>query len=140
MSDPYNSTPSGGAPQAPSVPRSPPTGAPALNDAMVTTAQELPGYRIVENLGIVRGLAVRSRSVVGSFIGGLQTLFGGNITIYTELCEQTRADTYRDMLAHARQKRANAIIGMRYDATEVMPGLTEVLCYGTAVIVERIPR
>lgn len=140
VSDPYNSTPAGDAPQAAPVPRSAPTGAPMLGDAMVTTAPELPGYRIVESLGIVRGLAVRSRSVVGSFIGGLQTLFGGNITIYTELCEQTRADTYRDMLADARQKRANAIVGMRYDATEVMPGLTEVLCYGTAVIVERIPR
>ena len=107
-----------------------------LNDAMVTTALELPGYRIVHNIGLVRGIVVRSRSVVGNFVGGLQTLFGGNITIYTSLCEQARADTYRDMLKHARQRNANAIIGMRYDATELMTGLTEVLCYGTAVVVE----
>ena len=112
----------------------------ALTDAMVTTAFELPGYRIVRNLGIVRGIVVRSRSVVGSFVGSLQTIFGGNITIYTELCEQARSDTYRDMMTHARQIRANAIIGMRYDATEVMPGLTEVLCYGAAVEVERLGR
>ncbi|MGH8063155.1 MAG: YbjQ family protein, partial [Pseudoxanthomonas sp.] len=83
------------------------------------------------------GITVRSRSVVGNFLGGLQTLFGGNITIYTELCEQARMETYRDMLAHARLLGANAIIGMRYDATELMAGLTEVLCYGTAVVVER---
>lgn len=134
MSDPYNSIP--GGPPPPPLPRGIAPAA-ALSDAMVTTAFELPGYRIVENLGVVRGIIVRSRSVVGSFLGGLQTLFGGNITIYTELCEQARSDTYRDMFAEARQKRANAIIGMRYDATEIMPGLTEVLCYGTAVIVER---
>ena len=77
---------------------------------------------------------------MGNLLGGFQTLFGGNITIYTNLCEQARAETYREMFAHARQRRANAIIGMRYDATEVMPGLTEVLCYGTAVIVERAER
>ncbi len=136
MSDPYN-TNTGQLP--PSIaPRAAHGVATSLTDAMVTTAFELPGYRVVESLGIVRGIMVRSRSVVGSFIGGLQTLFGGNITIYTELCEQARSDTYRDMFAHARQMRANAIIGMRYDATEVMPGLTEVLCYGTAVIVERL--
>lgn len=137
MSDPYNTGTGGLPPPMPAPRRMPPA---ALGDAMVTTAFELPGYRVVENLGIVRGIVVRSRSVVGNFIGGLQTLFGGNITIYTELCEQARADTYRDMVAHARQLRANAIIGMRYDATEVMPGLTEVLCYGTAVIVEPIDR
>jgi uncharacterized protein YbjQ (UPF0145 family) len=91
---------------------------------------------VVRNLGIVRGITVRSRSVVGNFLGGLQTLFGGNITIYTELCEQARMETYRDMLAHARLLGANAIIGVRYDATELMAGLTEVLCYGTAVVVE----
>lgn len=134
MSDPYNSA--GTRPPAASRIAGPTT----LTDAMVTTALELPGYRVVESIGIVRGIMVRSRSVVGNFIGGLQTLFGGNITIYTELCERARADTYRDMLAHARQLRANAVIGMRYDATEVMPGLTEVLCYGTAVIVEPIQR
>lgn len=137
MNDPYNSLYTARQQAVhPAVPGAD-LGAPALSDAMVTTALELPGYRIVRNLGIVRGIVVRSRSVVGSFIGGLQTLFGGNITIYTELCEQARSDTYRDMMAHARQIRANAIIGMHYDATEVMPGLTEVLCYGTAVVVER---
>jgi uncharacterized protein YbjQ (UPF0145 family) len=142
MSDPYNSVPAAGGlpPRPPLPPRGAPTGGPTLTDAMVTTAFELPGYRVVESLGIVRGIMVRSRSVVGNFIGGLQTLFGGNITIYTELCEQASSDTYRDMLAHARQLRANAIIGMRYDATEIMTGLTEVLCYGTAVVVERIER
>jgi uncharacterized protein YbjQ (UPF0145 family) len=124
MTDPYNS--------------SPPLAAHGLSlkDSMVTTAMELPGCRVVRNLGIVRGITVRSRSVVGNFLGGLQTLFGGNITIYTELCEQTRMDTYRDMLAHARMLGANAIIGVRYDATEIMTGLSEVLCYGTAVVVE----
>ena len=129
MGDPYNSAP----PPVPSA-------APQLTDAMVTTAQELPGFRIVANLGVVRGIVVRSRSVVGNFVGGIQSLFGGNITIYTELCEQARMDTYRDMVAHARQKQANAIIAMRYDATELMAGLTEVLCYGTAVVVERLDR
>ena len=109
-----------------------------LSHASVTTAFELPGCRIVRNLSVVRGITVRSRSVVGNFLGGLQSLFGGNITIYTDLCEQARRETYDDMLAHARQMGANAIIGMRYDATEVMAGLTEVLCYGTAVVVERI--
>ena len=108
-----------------------------LGDNMVTTTMELPGCRVVRNLGIVRGITVRSRSIVGNFFGGLQALFGGNITIYTELCEQTRMDTYRDMLAHARMLGANAIIGVRYDATEIMTGLSEVLCYGTAVVVER---
>lgn len=107
-----------------------------LNDAMVTTAFELPGYRVVRNIGVVRGITVRSRSIVGNFFGSLQSLFGGNITIYTQLCEQARAETYKDMVMHARQRNANAIIGVRYDATELMAGLTEVLCYGTAVIVE----
>ena len=108
----------------------------ALNDSLVTTAFELPGYRVVRNIGLVRGITVRSRSVVGNFFGSLQSLFGGNITIFTQLCEQARAETYKDMLMHARQRGANAIIGVRYDATELMPGLTEVLCYGTAVVVE----
>ena len=84
----------------------------------------------------MRGITVRSRSIVGNFLGGIQTLFGGNITIYTELCEQARRETYRDMVQHARQLGANAIIAVRYDATELMAGLTEVLCYGTAVVVE----
>jgi uncharacterized protein YbjQ (UPF0145 family) len=114
----------------------PPVTGLALNDAMVTTAFELPGLRVARNIGLVRGITVRSRSVVGNFLGGLQTLFGGNITIYTELCEQARQETYRDMLQHARQLGANAVIGVRYDATELMAGLTEVICYGTAVVVE----
>jgi uncharacterized protein YbjQ (UPF0145 family) len=105
---------------------------------MVTTAMELPGFRVVRSLGVVRGITVRSRSIVGNFLGGLQTIFGGNITIYTELCEQAREETYRDMAKHARMLGANAIIAMRYDATDVMTGLTEVLCYGTAVVVEPV--
>jgi uncharacterized protein YbjQ (UPF0145 family) len=107
-----------------------------MKHSMITTALELPGYKIVRNLGVVRGLRVRSRSIVGNIFGALQSLFGGNITIYTTLCEQTRAETYELMCQHARQLGANAIITMRYDATEVMAGLTEVLCYGTAVKVE----
>ncbi|MBV9344385.1 MAG: YbjQ family protein [Gammaproteobacteria bacterium] len=110
-----------------------------MQDPMVTTALTLPGYRIVRNLGIVRGIIVRSRSLVGNIAGGLQSLFGGNITIYTNLCERARADTYRLMCEHAAERGANAIISMRYDATEVMAGLTEVLCYGTAVFVEADP-
>ena len=125
MTDPYNS--------APANVRPPPA---PLGEAMITTALELPGYRIVSNLGVVRGIVVRSRSVVGNFVGGIQSLFGGNITIYTELCEQARSETFRDMIKHARERKANAIIAVRYDATELMPGLTEVLCYGTAVVVE----
>ncbi|HEY2344383.1 MAG TPA: YbjQ family protein [Xanthomonadaceae bacterium] len=104
---------------------------------MITTAFELPGQRIVTNLGIARGIVVRSRSIVGNFFGGLQSLFGGNITIYSELCEQARSHAFDLMCRDAHAKGANAIIGMRYDATEVMPGLTEVLCYGTAVKVDR---
>jgi uncharacterized protein YbjQ (UPF0145 family) len=107
-----------------------------LKDSNVTTALELPGLRVVRSLGVVRGITVRSRSIVGNFAGGIQSLFGGNITIYTELCEQARMETYRDMVRDARKLGANAIIGMRYDATEIMTGLTEVLCYGTAVVVE----
>jgi uncharacterized protein YbjQ (UPF0145 family) len=107
-----------------------------MNGNMVTTALELPGYCITRNHGVVRGLTVRSRSIVGNIFGGLQTLLGGNITIYTNLCERARADTYQLMCRHAQQVGANAIIAMRYDATELMAGLTEVLCYGTAVTVE----
>ena len=106
--------------------------------AMITTAFELPGYRITDNLGVVRGVTVRSRSIVGNVLGGLQSLFGGNITIYTKLCEQARADAFTLMRQHAAQLGANAIIGVRYDATDVMAGLTEVLCYGTAVKVETV--
>lgn len=100
-----------------------------------TTAFTLAGYEITETLGIVRGIIVRSRSVVGNFAAGLQTLFGGNITIYTELCERAREDAYRLMMDHARQMGANAVIGVHYDATEITPGVTEVLAYGTAVMV-----
>jgi uncharacterized protein YbjQ (UPF0145 family) len=107
-----------------------------MQDSMVTTGLTLPGYKVVRNFGVVRGITVRSRSIVGNFFGGLQSLFGGNITIYTELCEQARSETYTLMCEHARANGANAIISMRYDATELMPGLTEVLCYGTAVYVE----
>ena len=107
-----------------------------MQNAMVTTTFELPGHRIARSFGVVRGITVRSRSVVGNFVGGIQSLFGGNISIYTELCEQARAETYQLMCRHAQGLGANAIIGMRYDATELMPGLTEVLCYGTAVLVE----
>ena len=120
MADPYNS----GGRAGPAT---------RLDDAMVTTAMELPGFRVVRSLGVVRGITVRSRSIVGNFLGGLQTIFGGNNTIYTQLCEQAREETYRDMSNHARMLGANAIIAMRYDATDVMTGLTEVLCYGTAV-------
>ena len=108
-----------------------------MQDAMVTTALSLPGYRIVRNLGVVRGLTVRSRSIIGNFFGGLQSIFGGNITIYTNLCEEAREETYKLMCQHAEKHGANAIIAMRYDATELMAGLTEVLCYGTAVVVNR---
>ncbi|MES2126506.1 MAG: YbjQ family protein [Pseudomonadota bacterium] len=107
-----------------------------MQDHMVTTAFELPGYKIVRNVGVVRGITVRSRSIVGNLLGGIQIIFGGNITIYTSLCERARADTYRLMCEHASQLGANAIIAMHYDATELMAGLTEVLCYGTAVVVE----
>jgi uncharacterized protein YbjQ (UPF0145 family) len=105
---------------------------------MVTTSQELPGYRIVRNYGIVRGIIVRSRSLLGSIGAGLQTILGGNITILTELCENTREEAYELMMQHAAEHGANAVIAMRYDATEVMQGVTEVLAYGTAVQVERI--
>jgi uncharacterized protein YbjQ (UPF0145 family) len=105
---------------------------------MVTTALELPGYRIVRNYGIVRGIIVRSRSLLGSIGAGLQTIIGGNITLLTELCENTREEAYELMMQHAAEHGANAVVGMRYDATEVMQGVTEVLAYGTAVQVERI--
>jgi|SRR5882724_4693351 len=109
-----------------------------ISSAMVTTAFELPGHRITRSLGIVRGIVVRSRSIVGSIGAGLQTLLGGNITLYTELCEKAREDAYELMLAHAAARGANALIGMRYDANEVAPGVTEVLAYGTAVVVDTV--
>jgi len=108
-----------------------------MEHAMTTTAFTLDGYRTVRNLGVVRGIMVRSRSIFGSVGGALQTLVGGNISLFTSLCERTRAEAFELMLAHAQQQGANAVVGIRYDATEVMNGVTEVLCYGTAVIVER---
>ena len=104
---------------------------------MTTTAFQLPGYRIVQNYGLVRGILVRSRSIVGSIGGALQTLVGGNISLFTDLCERTRQDTFDQMLQHAEMLGANAVIGIRYDATEMMQGVSEILIYGTAVRVER---
>ena len=107
---------------------------------LTTTAFDLPGYRVTRCFGVVRGIVVRSRSLVGNIGAGFQTLFGGNITVYTRLCEQTREEAFREMLVHASQLGANAVIGVRYDATEIAAGVTEVLCYGTAVFVETEPR
>jgi uncharacterized protein YbjQ (UPF0145 family) len=104
---------------------------------MVTTAFVLDGYKIVRNLGLVRGIIVRSRSILGTIGASLQTLVGGNITLLTNLCEQTREHAFDLMLEHASELGANAVIGMRYDATEVMQGVTEVLAYGTAVVVQK---
>lgn len=106
-----------------------------MNQAMVTTAFTLDGFSIVKNLGIVRGITVRSRSIFGTIGGSLQTIFGGNITLFTELCEKTRAEAFDIMVQHAEAIGANAVIGMRYDANELMSGVTEVLAYGTAVVV-----
>ncbi len=103
---------------------------------MVTTGLDIPGYKIVRNLGLVRGIVVRSRSILGTLGASLQTIVGGNITLVTELCEKTRQDAYMLMLQHGAERGANAIIMMRYDANEVMQGVTEVLAYGTAVVVE----
>jgi uncharacterized protein YbjQ (UPF0145 family) len=111
----------------------------SVNPTFVTTAFELPGCRIVRNLGVVRGIVVRSRSIVGTLGASLQTLVGGNITLYTELCEKARADAFDLMLQHAGEEGANALVGIRYDANEVAAGVTEVLAYGTAVIVEPLP-
>jgi uncharacterized protein YbjQ (UPF0145 family) len=107
----------------------------AIDLAMTTTAFALDGYRTTRTLGVVRGVTVRSRSIIGTFGATLQTLVGGNITLLTELCEKTRADAFELVLQHARALGANAVVGLRYDATEVMAGVTEVLCYGTAVVV-----
>jgi uncharacterized protein YbjQ (UPF0145 family) len=104
-----------------------------------TTAFEIPGFRLVKSFGVVRGIVVRSRSIVGNFAAGIQSIFGGNISIYTSLCERAREDAFQQMLAHASQLGANAVIGVRYDATEIAAGITEVLCYGTAVYVENNP-
>ena len=105
---------------------------------MVTTNIELSGYKVIKSLGVVRGITVRSRSLFGNIAGGFQTLFGGKISIYQELCERTREDAFQLMLKQADERGANALINMRYDANEVMGGVTEVLAYGTAVVVEKI--
>jgi len=105
---------------------------------MTTTAFTLDGFRVKTTLGVVRGITVRSRSIFGTIGASLQTLAGGNITLFTELCEKTRCEAFDLMLAHAEQIGANAVVGVRYDATEVMQGVTEVLCYGTAVVVESV--
>src|SRR5437764_8495627 len=107
-----------------------------VEHALTTTAFTLEGYRVVRNLGVVRGIMVRSRSIFGTIGGSLQTLVGGNISLFTSLCEKTRNEAFELMLEHARELGANGVIGIRYDATEVMNGVTEVLCYGTAVLVE----
>jgi uncharacterized protein YbjQ (UPF0145 family) len=109
---------------------------PAINPALITTAFELPAHRTVRNLGVVRGIVVRSRSIIGNIGAALQTLVGGNITLYTELCENARRDAFRLLMEHAAEAGANAIVGVRYDANEVAAGVTEVLAYGTAVVVE----
>jgi uncharacterized protein YbjQ (UPF0145 family) len=108
-----------------------------MDHQLVTTAFTIDGYRITKTLGLVRGITVRSRSIIGNIGAGFQILFGGNITIYTELCEHARDEAYQIMMVHARQMGANAVIGMRYDANEVASGVTEVLAYGTAVVVEK---
>jgi uncharacterized protein YbjQ (UPF0145 family) len=108
----------------------------ALDSTMITTNQTLDGYRVVKSLGIVRGVTVRSRSIFGTIGAGFQTIVGGNISLLTDLCEKTRAEAHALMVAHAEAMGANAVVGARYDATEVMSGVTEVLCYGTAVVVE----
>src|SRR3954452_7049347 len=111
-----------------------------MDHALITTTFDLHGYRVVKSLGLVRGIIVRSRSIVGTIGAGLQTLIGGNITLLTNLCEKTRQDALAEAMQHAQALGANAIIGLRYDATEIMQGVTEVLCYGTAVLVQpRIP-
>lgn len=107
-----------------------------IDPTRITTAFELDNYKITKNLGITRGIVVRSRSLIGNIGAGIQTLFGGNITLYTALCEQARQHAYDLMLTHASEMGANAIIGFRYDATEIAGGVTEVLAYGTAVVVE----
>jgi len=109
-----------------------------VNPGMVTTAFELPGYRVVKNLGMVRGITVRSRSIVGTLGASLQTIVGGNITLFETMCEQTREQALELMMAHAAEHGANAVLGVRYDATEVMQGVTEVIAYGTAVQVEHL--
>jgi len=108
----------------------------SVSHQMVTTAFELPNYRVSQNLGVVRGIVVRSRNIFATIGAGLQTIVGGNITVWTKLCEQTRADAFEIMIQHASEIGANAVVGARYDTTEISAGVTEVLAYGTAVIVE----
>jgi uncharacterized protein YbjQ (UPF0145 family) len=109
-----------------------------MNPALVTTAFSLDGYRIVKNLGVVRGITVRSRSIIGNIGAGFQILFGGNISLLQQLCEHARSEAFQIMMQHAQEVGANAIVGMRYDANEVMSGVTEVLAYGTAVVIEKV--
>ena len=107
-----------------------------MDETMTTTTFELPGYRVVETLGLVRGVTVRSRSLFGTIGAKVETLFGGHISMLTSLCERAREDAFDILLAHSQKVGANAVVGIRYDATEIMSGVTEVLCYGTAVVVE----
>jgi uncharacterized protein YbjQ (UPF0145 family) len=109
-----------------------------MDHTLITTNIDLDGYRVVKNLGVVRGIIVRSRSVFGNIGAGIQILFGGNISLYSELCERTRSDAYELMIRHAEERGANAVLAFRYDATEIASGVTEVLAYGTAVVVEKI--
>ena len=108
-----------------------------MTHPLTTTAFDLPGFRVTKSFGVVRGIIVRSRSVIGNFGASIQSIFGGNISLYTSLCERAREDTFNLMLTHAGELGANAVIGVRYDTTEIAPGITEVLCYGTAVFVEK---
>jgi uncharacterized protein YbjQ (UPF0145 family) len=110
----------------------------AMDHRLITTGIDLPGYKIASTLGLVRGIIVRSRSVIGNFGASIQSIFGGNISIYSDLCERARRDAYDLMAEHAESLGANGIICVRYDATELMPGITEVLCYGTAVLVQNL--
>ncbi|OOQ61050.1 YbjQ family protein [Mucilaginibacter pedocola] len=108
-----------------------------MDTSLITTSTSLEGYKVTKHLGVVRGITVRSRSVVGNFAGGIQSLFGGRLSVYVELCENAREEAYQLLVQHARALGANAIINMRYDANEVMQGITEVLAYGTAVVVKK---
>ena len=109
-----------------------------IDQSMVTTSIDLDGYRVTKNLGVVRGIIVRSRSIFGNIAGGFQTIFGGKISIFTELCEKTREEAFQQMMQHASDRGANAVINMRYDANQVIGSVTEVLAYGTAVTVEKV--
>jgi uncharacterized protein YbjQ (UPF0145 family) len=109
-----------------------------VDSGMITTSIELAGYKVTQNLGVVRGITVRSRSVLGNIAGGLQSLMGGRLSIYVELCEKSREEAFQHLIQHASERGANAIISMRYDANEITDGVTEVLAYGTAVVVEKM--